>query len=386
VLAALAAPVALATLLSGSESMPEVDAFYNPPARLPDGPPGMIVRSAAIERPPERSRAYRILYRSSDHRGAPAALSALLFVSTRPAPPTGRNVVALSHGTVGVARRCAPSSGRAFLGSADGLARFMRAGYAVVMPDLEGLGTPGTHPYLIGAASAHATLDGVRATQRFPGADASRRFVAWGVGQGGHAALFTGQEASAYAPELELAGVAAAAPLANVGRLLETGAGTPAGDVIAAYVLSTWSRVYPRLRLDDVLTAPARRTVEEVAGRCVAVDHGRIGSALGDRETALAYRSRTPWRRAPLQALLARNSPGGRSIPAPVIITQGRDDTFVPPTSSARFARYLCGQGATVQYRPSRGVAHGDVGEKTAPYVARWIVRRFAGERARSTC
>jgi len=385
-IAALGAAVALVALFSGSSSTPAEDAFYTPPATLPDGPPGTIIRSAPVERPPARSRAYRILYRSRGIGGEAAALSALLFVPTRPAPSNGRNVVALSHGTVGVARRCAVSRGRAFAGHADGLARFMRAGHAVVVPDLEGLGTAGTPSYLVGEASAHATLDAVRATRRFAGAGASERFIAWGVGQGGHTALFAGQEASSYAPELELAGVAAGAPLANLGRLLETGAGTRAADVMAAYVLSSWIRVYPRLRLDDVLTARGRRTAEQVAELCVGIDHGRIGPALGDRRVTLAYRAKAPWSRAPWKALLARNSPGAKTIPAPVIITQGNDDTFVPPTSTARFARYLCGQGTTLHYRPSRHVAHGDLGEKTAPYVSKWIARRFAGERARSTC
>jgi alpha-beta hydrolase superfamily lysophospholipase len=386
VIAALGAGIALGALFSGSSSTPADDPFYAPPLPLPDGPPGTIIRSATVERPPGRSRAYRILYRSRGTGGEPAALSALLFVPTRPAPSNGRNVVALSHGTIGVARRCAVSRGRAFVRQADGLARFMRRGYAVVMPDLEGLGTAGTHPYLVGEASAHATLDAVRATRRFTRAEASERFIAWGVGQGGHTALFTGQEAGSYAPELELAGVAAGAPLANLGRLLETGAGTLAADVMASYVLSSWSRVYPQLRLDDILTTPARRTVEQVAELCVGIDHGRIGPALGDRDVQLAYRARAPWRSAPWKALLARNSPGARTIPAPVIITQGSDDAFVPPTSTARFARYLCGQGTTLQYRPSRRVAHGDLGEKTAPYVSKWIARRFAGKRARSTC
>jgi alpha-beta hydrolase superfamily lysophospholipase len=386
VTAALGAAVALVALFSGSSSTPAEDAFYEPPAPLPDGPPGTLIRSAPVEHPPERSRAYRILYRSRGTGGEPAALSALLFVPTRPAPSNGRNVVVLSHGTVGVARRCAISRRHAFVGQAAGLARFLRSGYAVVVPDLAGLGTAGTPAYLVGEANAHATLDAVRAAGRFAGAGASERFIAWGVGQGGHTALFTGQEASSYAPELELAGVAAGAPLANLGRLLETGAGTRAADVMAAYMLSSWSRVYPRLRLDDILTLPARRTVERVAELCVGIDHGRIGPALGDRDVKLAYRAKAPWSRAPWKELLARNSPGARTIPAPVIITQGNDDAVVPPTSTARFARYLCGQGTTLQYRPSRRVAHGDLGEKTAPYVSKWIARRFAGERARSTC
>jgi hypothetical protein len=123
-----------------------------------------------------------------------------------------------------------------------------------------------------------------------------------------------------------------------------------------------------------------------VAELCVAVDHGPIRPALGGRAVQLAYRTKAPWSRGPWKVLLVRNSPGARTISAPVIITQGRDDAFVRPTSTARFVRHLCGRGTPVQYRPSRAVAHGDLGEKTAPYVSKWIAGRFAGKAARSTC
>jgi hypothetical protein len=314
------------------------------------------------------------------------ALSALLFVPLRPAPVDGRNIVALAHGTVGVARACAVSSGRSFWPDVDGLARFIRAGDVVVVPDFEGLGTRGPHPYLVGEATAHAMLDAVRAARRFAQAGASARFIAWGIGQGGHAALFTGQEAGDYAPELELAGVAAGAPIANIGRLLELGRDTAFGRVLAAYTLATWSRVYPQVRLDEIVSASSRATIDALSQRCVAADHRPLEAALGNLDVALSYRTKNPWAEAPLNGLLARNTPGANPIPVPVIITQGADDRFVPPAMTRRFVRYLCSQGTTVQYRPSREVAHVDLGEKTAPYVSKWIVGRFAGRAARSTC
>lgn len=382
----VAAAAAAAALLSGSDgTSTDNEAFYAPPAPLPAGAPGVIIRSERIADPPPDSTAFRILYHSPAPDGRDAARSALVFVSGRLAPANGRNVVALMHGTVGVAPRCAVSRGEVF-DDLDGLARFIRAGYVVVVPDLEGLTRAGEHPYLVGDAAAHTALDAVRATQRLQAAAASERFVAWGVGRGGQAALFTAQEAASYAPELELAGVAAGAPMANLGRLIETTAGTPAGDVMAAYTLSTWSRAFAQLRLDEILMPTGRAVVQRVSALCVPLDNGRIGPALGDRDVALAYRTKAPWNEGPWQKLLAGNSPGAKTIAVPVIITQGNDDGFVRPTSTARFVRYLCGRGTTVQYRPSAKVAHGDLGEKTAPYVSKWIAGRFAGDTARSTC
>jgi len=384
--AAVVAVAAVVVVVTGSDDEPVVDAFYEQPDPLPSGPPGTIVRSAAVPDPPAGSKAFRILYLSPSYSGRPAALSALLFVATRPAPVDGRNVVALTHGTVGVAPACAVSNGRAFLPHVDGLARFLRAGYAVVVPDYEGLGTRGPSPYLVGDATAHATLDAVRATRRFRPAAASERFIVWGVGQGGQAALFTGQEADTYAPELELAGVAAGAPATDLRRLLEINRDTTFGRVLAAYTLATWSRVYPQARLDDIVDGPTRATVDAVSERCLPADHGSIKAALGDQDVTLTYRTRHPWNAQPWKGLLRRNSPGARAIPVPVIVTQGAEDRLVRPRLTARFVRRLCGLGTTVQYRPSRRVAHVDVGEKTAPYVSKWIVGRFAGRSARSTC
>ena len=52
-------------------------------------------------------------------------------------------------------------------------------GYAVVMPDYEGLGTPGVHTYVNRLAEAHAVLDAARARQLWDAVrgDAVRGYV-----------------------------------------------------------------------------------------------------------------------------------------------------------------------------------------------------------------
>ncbi len=97
----------------------------------------------------------------------------------------------------------------------EGVDLFASKGYVVVAPDYPGLGSSGDHPYLIGESAAHAVLDSVRAARSIEEARAGDRFIVWGHSQGGHAALFTGMHAHAYAPELKLAGVAAAAPVSR---------------------------------------------------------------------------------------------------------------------------------------------------------------------------
>lgn len=387
-LIAVAAVALLAdvTLRGGSDAAPEPGAFYDPPRPLPPGTPGTVLRAQAVDDPPAASRAFRILYLSRSHTGEPAALSALLFVPRRPPPSSRRNIVAFTHGTVGVARRCAVSFQRATWPKIAGLRRFIAAGDAVVVPDFEGLGTRGTHPYLVGAHEAWATLDAVRATAAFGPAGASLRFVAWGPGAGGQAALFTGQQAPRYAPELELAGVAAAAPATDLPRLLKSTRDTTFGRVMSAYTLTTWRRVYPQLRLDEIVAPGGRRAVRELSDTCVAPDHARIGRNVAAKARGLRYTQSNPWDRAPWRDLLARNSPGRTGIPAPVYLAQGSADRLVRPAATRGFVRSLCSVGARVQYRAFRRAAHADVGRRSARAVARWIADRFAGRAVRTSC
>ena len=46
------------------------------------------------------------------------------------------------------------------------LARWVKAGYAVVRTDYQGLGTPGVHGYLIGKDEGRSVLDIVRAARK----------------------------------------------------------------------------------------------------------------------------------------------------------------------------------------------------------------------------
>ena len=76
------------------------------------------------------------------------------------------------------------------------------------------------YPYLVGDSEGRATLDAARAAVNLPQASASKNVAVWGWSQGGQGALFAGQLAPIYAPELKLVGVAAAAPAGELATLL----------------------------------------------------------------------------------------------------------------------------------------------------------------------
>ena len=105
--AIIAAGFAGLNALEQKVTYPTPPVFYDPPNPPGTGEPGEIVR---IEEIPwiMRTPGWRILYRSTDHRGKPTIVSGLLVAPAGPAPDGGWPVVAVAHGTAGLPRGAAP--------------------------------------------------------------------------------------------------------------------------------------------------------------------------------------------------------------------------------------------------------------------------------------
>src|ERR1700749_1614375 len=96
----------------------------------------------------------------------------------------------------------------------------------------------------------------------------SNRYVAWGHSQGGQAALFAGMIAKTYAPELQLIGVAAAAPATDLATLMTDDLHTMGGRNLTAMSIWSWAKVLGVSR--EELVAPAAiPTVNALAEQCI---------------------------------------------------------------------------------------------------------------------
>ncbi len=95
------------------------------------------------------------------------------------------------------------------------ISRWLKAGYAVVRTDYEGLGTPGVHPYLIGNSEGRATLDIARAARQLD-PRLSKTTIISGHSQGGRAALFAAALAPKWTPDLKVRGTVAFAPASHL--------------------------------------------------------------------------------------------------------------------------------------------------------------------------
>jgi hypothetical protein len=336
--------------------------------------PGDLLRSEPMTGAPAGALAWRVLYVSRDPDGRAIPVSGVVVASSLPAPEGGRPVVAWAHPTAGVAEDCAPSRRRDFFDSIPHLTALVALDYVVAATDYPGLGTRGPHPYLDGASEGRAVLDIVRAAGRLPKAGASTRFAAWGHSQGGQAALFAGELARSYAPELTLFGVAAAAPVTDVARLLRDSASGRGEDVLAAYCLASWSRLYGA-PLDAILPGSVIPAVERIARECVEPG-GEVYRVSGepielpaDFLPEAAYRAE-PWRR-----LFEENRPGRQPAGAPLYVAQGTDDLVVRPSVTEDF-----------RFEPLEGVGHMRAGRAGATGAILWIKSRFEGAAAPNSC
>lgn len=361
------------------------DAFYAPPKDITRFAPGEIIRSEPVSPAPPHARAWKLLYASTGLQGERIAVSGVVIVPLGNPPSGGRPIVAWAHPTTGIAQSCAPSlRGTKLYATIPGLDDLISRGYVVAATDYAGLGTPGPHPYLIGASEGYALLDSVRAARKWT-SEAGAQFVAWGHSQGGQAALFAGQLAPKYAPELTLAGVAAISPPTDLPDLLRHFAGESAGRAVAAYALNAWSQVY-ELSLDGVVKASAIGSVRAVGRLCAETTLQSYVIALNALPLRSEFVEPSLYTVSPWDGLLAANRPSLAVDGAPVFIAQGTADRLVLPSVTLGFARAECKNGAKVLYEPLAGVGHDQAGVQSASDAIAWIAARFAGKPPEDSC
>ncbi len=333
----------------------------------------------------DKAKAFRIMYRSTGLDGQPIPVSGSIFIPVEPAPPGGRPVVAWAHPTTGVVPSCAPSLLPNQAASIAGLELLLERGYVVTATDYPGLGTPPWHPYLVGVSEGRAVLDSVRAVHQLSDARAQKRYAVWGHSQGGHAALFAGQLAAEYAPELELVGVAAAAPATYLAELFDADEFSNVGKTLSAMALLSWSKVFD-IPLSSILVAGTEPNFERVARDCLRNLPEMLALEKATNALRTNFLKYNPTEVEPWKSIMVRNSPGQSPPGAPVFIAQGTADTTVRPKITRQFADHLCLSGARVHMIWLEGIDHMYAGFKGAYSATNWMADRFAGRPAPSNC
>lgn len=393
---ALLPQLVLALLLAtaGARAGGVEDAFYAAPNPLPASSPGWVLRHRPLTGTmalPGAARNTLLLYRSTDPAGRPIAVSGSVSVPPGTPPAGGWPVITWTHGTTGIAPVCAPSLDRPggpehdYIGRiAVLLDRFVRAGFAIVATDYQGLGAGDFHPFLQGVPNARNALDMIRAArEREP--SLGTRFGVLGNSQGGHAALFTAAEAPRHAPELQLVGSIAMAPGSQIAARLATVMASPRAELAlpyVLYVLQSYATTFPQVELARILTPEAMARLPELRVQCMT--HALTATSWA---TAIA---RDQFRRdaalGPFLAIAALNEPGALTIRSPVMVMQGGADVTVRPQDTDATVRRLCTGAPAQEYRAFPGVDHDGVMASGAEGALGWMRARFAGEPQAGNC
>lgn len=329
-------------------------------------------------------RAARVVYRStSGDTGEPTVVSGSVFTPLGDPPEGGWPVVALGHGSTGIDEPCAPSLSGSLLSHLNWVSRFVEKGYAVTLADFQGLGMPGIHPYTDGTTAGLNIIDSVRALRRtFPGV--SEKWAAFGGSQGAGAVWGADEQAASYAPELDLVGVVAASPAADVSGLVEKSeAGTLTAKQGPAYqwIIESLARLHPDLNRDDYRRGGAAKYWDALSACSGAIMHDRPAAmaALGPNDLAPA----TPEAAARMQQLLQKWALPQKRLSAPLSVVYGGEDLYIDPEWTTDAISRACGLGGTVvwQFEPNKGHSDVSISEQLG-----WIADRFAGKPLANQC
>jgi pimeloyl-ACP methyl ester carboxylesterase len=360
-----------------------LDPFYAAPDPIPPTP-GQLIRIESLELPEGALRGgdgYRMLYVSERPDGTPVVSGGMVFVPDNMQP--NAPVVAWAHGTVGLGDACAPSRAENPLRDTNNwLSEMLERGWVVAATDYVGLGTQGPNLYLVAEAEVRDVVNAVRAARAHTGA--GNQFVAWGHSQGGHSALWAGHLTKQLAPELDLIGVAAAAPAAELQLVVQAQWEVPAwGWALGPEILQSWPVQYPGLDVTGVVSASGIADAPRVAEECIvlAALEGVVRGQRGDDFFIKDPMSVADWRR-----VAEEQSVPPMPAQMPVFIGQSTADNVLLAWPTAVLQNRWCAAGSTLDTLWIGDVAHQKTAVVIGPQVVRWIEARFAGLPATNTC
>ncbi|MER6315523.1 lipase family protein [Streptomyces sp. NPDC001581] len=385
---ALAAVAAALAVSAVPAAIPTAAATETASAASAVGAPGDVVGSAPsafhpLPGQPTNTRAWKIHYRSTTADGTPNVVSGTVIV-----PQDGRTgprpLITYAVGTVGLGDSCAPSNnlphGTAM--EANLIQQLTLRGWAVVVTDYEGLGTPGVHTYTVGPSAGHAVLDAARAAQRLPGTGLSPAGPVgiMGYSQGGQASSWAAELQGSYAPELQVKGTATGGVPADLLEVAAFNNGSY-GSGLIFMAAAGQDAAFPELKLDSYLNPAGRLLVAGMKENCVAID-----AIAGSFKRISDLTTRDPlaqpdWRARLNQSRLGRTAPA-----APVYQYHALGDELIPYGVGRRLRSDWCARGANLEFDTVW------VGEHVSGVITHslaagnWLADRFAGRTTHPNC
>lgn len=347
--------------------------FYVVPDPLPEGEPGDLIRVQDLGEA-DGQHTVRVMYHSRDAGDRDRAVTGIITYPTGEAPEGGWPVTSQANGTVGVDGRCALSR------RGDPAGDWGVEGVHAAT-DYVGMGPVGeVHPYLSGPSEGNSVIDAVRAARQLPDAHAGTEWFAVGHSQGGHGALFAGERADDYAPELDLLGTVSLAPATELTKTYGS-VDEVVTRIVGVMMLYGAQGEHPEIRFEDY-AGPELLAQEDVFTE----------GCLDDIITAVAgipaedFYAHDPLETEPAKSLLQLNQPGLVATDSPLFLAQGTADVRVDVQRTKDFFARVCDLGQVTELDIVDGADHGSIVPAAAPAAAAWMNARLEGSPAPDSC
>lgn len=308
-------------------------------------------------------RADRLTYRSFSVAGKPIIVSGAFLVPKGRAPKGGWPIVSWGHGSSGVSDACAPSTvpnkaGKIDLYGYGGfIAELLKAGYAVVATDYEGLGTPGDHPYIIADSEGRGMIDAVRAAGHAD-PSLSKSWFAVGHSQGGQGAIAAGELAPTWGEGLDFRGTVGLAPVTDIGVAYSYGSPGPVDRGFYLLALQGLKTQNPELRYEDYLGSGAMRMLPETARECTLKIWQDFSADLSGKIADFQFTPQSPEAALSIQRLLdAQSVPRGLTS-GPMLLLQGDHDPSIKMSVTQQAVRNARTAGTSAEFRVYPGKDH----------------------------
>lgn len=376
----------------------EAEPFYQTPANFSGAKTGDLLSwediTAADIRDnwqiPDGLKLSRFIFVSEDYNGSPLPASAFALL---PAENSSKplNPVVWTHGTSGRVQACAPSNHKQ-LYYGDTVFNLTKAGYAVIAPDYTGQGTKIPQGFMYESGFLHAAdvAYSLIAARSSPiGSRLSDSWLVAGHSEGGMTAWRTNErlgrpdQCRLLRAGTFLGAVAIAPALRPIDLIPESfrraGPDGAVGDVVSAYLLKSFSRLFPTdIREEDYFTDLARDRMVLADRACL-----QTGEALFQNLTVEQYYKNTSWVSSTTFQVWQEsyNGAGPHRLAAPLLVTQGAADILVYPEFVEKDFNSTCAafSESSAQFNSYAGDDHEAILTSAEPDYLSWIADRFNG-------
>ena len=366
---------------------PAADPFYRWSGPLIRDAPGTILRTRTITFPDAGVttpvKASQLLYVTTDELGRRAVSVATVLQPHATTGPAGIRLVSYQAAYDALGAQCDPSYTLRLGTSAAPILPYLAAGDTVVTADYEGEDLA----YGAGQQSGYETLDAIKAAEKMLGVpQASTPVGLAGYSGGSVPTEFASELAPAYAPRLDIVGVAEGGiPVDPFHNLAYVDHAASSWNWVIPVHLIGLARAFGLRHLDSYLTARGIAVVRADQTRCVG---GFAGLTTGQ---LLKPQDRDITKVPALARMLDRGIMGQTATPrGPLLIGAGHSDPVgdgvIITGDVQELARTYCQRGVPVELRIYAGLDHSQAAAPFLNQAQAFLAQRFDNQPFRNGC